>query len=358
MRQAVLGYEQQFYLNGTQISGVQSVEGSYSISEKPINVLGWGHVNKSFYEQAHYFQVTEQGFLLDAEGFKLLQERICTRERNERLPESLAVLNAPLEGTFNINSILVSEDFMLNFTGDNPFTGSIHHGNSYFGFHSGYITSHSVSCGIGQLPTTSTNIRVLGDIGGSPDIIENEDDTDLKSEDNFLFIQENTDNPTTYNASGESPFPEIRLTNQKSIEVEIGGLLREGEGESYPTDYEGDKGDYVFDRITSFNHTINIGIDPIYTVGSTVPAQVDVIWPITTKTDFTVEVDERKYKSLRKYLKSPTLHNLAIRIKDCFGEPIQSYTVKLARLINESMSASTEGRLTANLSYIAYYNKR
>lgn len=358
MRQAVLGYEQQFYLNGTQISGVQSVEGSYSISEKPINVLGWGHVNRSFYKQAEYFQVTEQGFLLDADGFKLLQEKICTRERNERLPESLALLDAPLEGTFNINSILVSEDFMLNFTGDNPFTGSIHHGNSYFGFHSGYITSHSVSCGIGQLPTTSTNIRVLGDIGGSPDIIENEDDTDLKSEDNFLFIQENTDNPTTYNASGESPFPEIRLTNQKSIEVEIGGLLKENESESYPTDHETDQGDYVFDRITSFNHTINIGIDPIYTVGSTVPAQVDVIWPITTKTNFTIEVDERQYKSLRKYLKSPTLHNLAIRIKDCFGEPIQNYTVKLARLTNESMSASTDGRLTANLSYTAYYNKR
>lgn len=358
MRQAVLGYEQQFYLNGTQISGVQSVEGSYSISEKPINVLGWGHVNKAFYEQAEYFQINEQGLLIDSDGFRLLQEKICTRERNEKLPESLAVLNAPLEGSFSINSILVSEDFMLNFTGDNPFTGSIHHGNSYFGFHSGYITSHSVSCGIGQLPVTNTNIRVLGDIGGSPDIIENEDDTGLKSEENFLFIQEKSENPTTYNASGELPFPEIKLANQESIQVEIGGLLPEHEGINYADEPEDDTSDYVFDRVTSFNHTINIGVDPIYTVGSTVPAQVDVVWPIASKTDFTVEVDERKYKSLRKYLKSPTLHNLAIRIKDCFGEPIQNYTVKLARLTNESMSASTNGRLTANLSYTAYYNKR
>lgn len=358
MRQAVLGYEQQFYINGTQVSGVQNVNGEYRIQEKPINILGWGHVNKSFYEQAEYFQINEQGLLIDSDGFKVLQEKICTRERNKKLPQSLAVLEAPLEGTFSINSIMVSEDFMLNFTGDNPFTGSIHHGHSYFGFNSGYITSHSVSCGIGELPRTSTNIRVLGDIGGSPDIVESEDESGLRSENSFLFVQEKSDNPTTYNASGDLSFPDIRLTNQESIQIEIGGLLPEHEDINYVGETEDETKDYVFDRVVSFDHTINIKIDPIYTVGSTVPAQVDVVWPISTTTNFTIEVDERKYKSLRKYLKSPTLHNLAIRIKDCFGDPIQNYTVKLARLTRESMSASTEGRLTANLSYLAYYNKR
>ena len=48
MKQAILGYEQQFYINGTQMSGVQGVEGSYGVSEQPINVLGWGHVNNNF----------------------------------------------------------------------------------------------------------------------------------------------------------------------------------------------------------------------------------------------------------------------------------------------------------------------
>ena len=45
MKQTVLGYEQKFFINGTQISGVQNVAGSYAIEEKPINVLGWGHVS-------------------------------------------------------------------------------------------------------------------------------------------------------------------------------------------------------------------------------------------------------------------------------------------------------------------------
>ena len=44
MKDAVLNYEQKLYIDGTQMRGVQSVNGSYSISEKPINILGYGHV--------------------------------------------------------------------------------------------------------------------------------------------------------------------------------------------------------------------------------------------------------------------------------------------------------------------------
>ena len=51
--------------------------------------------------------------MIDSDGFKVLQEKICTRERNKKLPQSLAVLESPLEGTFSINSIMVSEDFIL-----------------------------------------------------------------------------------------------------------------------------------------------------------------------------------------------------------------------------------------------------
>ena len=61
---------------------------------------------------------------------------------------------------------------------------------------------------------------------------------------------------------------------------------------------------------------------------------------------------------MRQYLRSPILDNIAIRIDDCFGNRIQDYLVKDARFAKEDMSASTDGRLTANLSYISYYNKR
>lgn len=341
MRQAVLGYEQKFFINGTQISGVQNVAGSYAIDERPINILGWGHVNKNFYNDRERLAQPDGSFILDENGFNILGEESsdCAVDGDiSGFPESMAVLNAPLEGSFSINSVLVSEDFFLQFTGDVPFTGSIHHGKKYFGFDKGYITSHAVSCGVGELPTTSTSIRVFGDIGGSPEFVEQEDEGGLFLQEDGFAIGSEDSNAGIYNASGDNPFPEIRLPNQGSIVVECAGATT--------------------DRVTSFNYSIDVPISPIYTVGSSVPAQVDVAWPVTTNTSFSLDIDKYEYQSLRKYLKSPTVHDIAIKINDCFGVPIQHYIVKSARLIGEDMSASTDGKMTVNLTYKSYYNKR
>ena len=61
---------------------------------------------------------------------------------------------------------------------------------------------------------------------------------------------------------------------------------------------------------------------------------------------------------MRKYLKSPNVQDIAIKINDCFGETIQNYEVKNARLLGESISQSADGLLTVNLQYKSYHNKR
>ena len=340
MNQAVLGYEQKFFINGTQISGVQSVQGSYGIDERPINVLGWGHVNNQYYGGPNHITQNDDSFILDSEGFHLVADgnTECGVTQKGDEFQSMALLNSPMEGSFSINSVLVGQDFLLNLTGDNPFTGSIHYDNRHFGFSDGYITNHSVSCSVGQLPSTSTSIRVFGDIGGSPDLLEQEqEDGAINNEEGFGLITEDS-HGLGYNASGDNSFPEIRLPNQGSIVIECNGTET--------------------DRVTSFNHSINIGVSPIYKVGSAYPVQVDVEWPIDTTTSFSLDIDKYKYQSLRKYLRSPTLKDISIKINDCFGDIINEYSVNSARLISEDMSASTDGRMTVNLSYKSYYNKR
>lgn len=339
MKQAVLGYEQKFFINGTQLSGVQSVNGSYAISEKPINVLGWGYVSQDFYEVPEYIVQTDgTSFILDDEGFRMLQETSCPGAGVTPTP-GMAVLNAPLEGEFSISSALVSEDFLLNYTGDNPFTGSINHGNKYFGFYNGYITNHSVTCSIGEIPKTSTSIKVFGDIGGSPEFFQvQESDSLFLQQDGFRMATEDSVGEQNYNASGNNPFPAIRVPNQGSIIVECTGAST--------------------DRVTSFSHSIDMPLSAIYTVGSSVAAQVDVVWPFTTTTSFTLDIDKYNYQRLRAYLRAPTVQDIAVKINDCFGQPIQNYPVKNARLISEQMSANAQGRLTVNLQYKSYYNKR
>ena len=374
MKQAVLPHEQQFYINGVQLSGVQSINGGYSISEKPINVLGYGHVDFGFNQFGEgagnpNLSATSQGLVVNdgsnveseidigimTDGVTISDEKpgedydfrrnspfVITSDDGFLLQpyKSMAVVNSPLEGSFSIDSLLISEDFMVRFTGDNPFTGSMHHGGKYFGFYSGYINSHSISCDVGAIPVTSTDITVFGDIGGNPNYftVEEGDGSILMPDELGSYAQEGTIGDFSASAKGDGDFPEIKIPDHGSITLTVGGAET--------------------DRITSFNHKISVGLSPIYVIGSSTAVQVDVTWPITTDTSFTIEIDNYDYGRLKQYLLKPTLHDLEIKIHDCFGRKIQHYTVIQARLISEQVSASVEGRLTVNLAYKSYYNKK
>ena len=46
MKNASLSYNQLVYINGTGLSGIQSVEGSYGVAEQNVNFLGFGYVTR------------------------------------------------------------------------------------------------------------------------------------------------------------------------------------------------------------------------------------------------------------------------------------------------------------------------
>ena len=90
-------YEQEFVFDGYILSGVQSVDASYGISEKKINVAGVGFVD--------------------------------------------AIIDQPLEGNFSISRQMVSADPVLELDSagkykidENPVSGAIFYGNKGFGF--------------------------------------------------------------------------------------------------------------------------------------------------------------------------------------------------------------------------------
>ena len=99
-------------------------------------------------------------------------------------------------------------------------------------------------------------------------------------------------------------------------------------------------------------------VSPIYAVGSAYPVQVDIVWPVEVTASFSLDVDEYEYSRLRKYLISPNVRDVAIKINDCFGKKIQNYQIKSARLLSESMKSSVDGKMTVDLSYKSFYNKR
>ncbi len=120
-KNAVVNYEQQFYLSGIQLSGVTNVDGSYAIRENPINIIGKGY--------------------------------------------TFPLRSGPMEGNFSISKYYIGQENLLNYTGDNHISGSINFGDKSFGFATGYLTDYSISCSIGAIPTARASISVFGDLG-------------------------------------------------------------------------------------------------------------------------------------------------------------------------------------------------
>lgn len=123
-------YEQTVIINGYALSGIQDVNGSYGISEKPVKIAGVGFVD--------------------------------------------ALIEGPLEGNFSVNRKMVSNDPLLaaNSVGkytydEQEISGAILYDNDTkgFGFTRGRISRYSVNCSVGEIPDIQTDITVYGNLG-------------------------------------------------------------------------------------------------------------------------------------------------------------------------------------------------
>lgn len=115
-------YDQSVYLGGRKLDYVTDVDGSYSLTVKPINIMGQGVIKN--------------------------------------------VVAAIPQGDFSITRTMVADDFMRIYTGVDSFIrGSINYGDKIFGFNQGSLNSYSYSVNYGEPPTANYGITVYGDIG-------------------------------------------------------------------------------------------------------------------------------------------------------------------------------------------------
>ena len=288
MKSASLSYEQNFYVNGTGLSGVQSINGTYGVTERPITVLGYGHVDNT--------------------------------------------LDGPLEGSFSIDRTLINEDTLLNLTGDNrPFSGvisyntygSVHTGS--FGFHSGYLTSYSLSCEVGDLPSVRTDIAVYGDLGRG------------------LLSASESAGAGSASLSDKSIDP----PNQGTISITCDEL------------------NTASNRITSISHQIDCNRQAVYALATSAsdtkaqyPVQVDLMYPLEQTTTLTLEIDDYETKNLYDYLTGVYTGNVNIDIDGNNGTDLVDFDLKNARMITESFSSSVDGVATVNMTFKKYINKQ
>lgn len=122
--------DQNVYISGYKLRGVQSFDGGFEIPYEPIKVAGIGYLDYS--------------------------------------------INSNLEGSFNVKRFIVGTGDPLTGMFDTPLSGhltykggnpSVARESLRLGFTNGYINSYSSSCAVGQVPALDFGITVYGDMG-------------------------------------------------------------------------------------------------------------------------------------------------------------------------------------------------
>ena len=265
-------HDASFIVQGFQLSGVTSVDGSYSVTQSPVNVLGFGYTTPT--------------------------------------------LGGPFVGNFSLERNMVSKDPLLTYTGESYLNGAIGYDSKNFGFTSGYLTSYSITCEVGRLPSISNNIAVFGEIGG----------------DTKAWTQETT-------IQNSSTHPAIQIPQQGTIEVTCDGSTS--------------------NRVRAFSYSVNSDRDPIYIVNSSQPVQVNLRYPLEVDAIVVMEIDDYESRQAKDYLTSHSNSNITISIKDpADNSVIESYSLESPELINESINTSVGSDTVVELSYKGYVNKR
>ena len=114
---------QNFYLNDSLISGVQSLGISYDNNINPSLAINDSSLN--------YF------------------------------------VAKPVVANIDLNYLLSSNDEFIKYTGSSSFNGKVEYGDNYFTFSSGYLTNYSLNYKLNEYPQVNIKSFVLGELGNT-----------------------------------------------------------------------------------------------------------------------------------------------------------------------------------------------
>ena len=259
-------------INGSGIQGVQSINAQYESVARPLDNLGITEI-----------QYAPQG------------GQTASLQLNTLL---INPLEAAYSGSFSL-------DVMQNFTGDIPFSGIIDYGTEKIYFSQGYLETYSVSCGIGEIPQTSTTSIIYGDFGTG-----------------VLFSEY---------AQGVPLIPSLNIPSYSSMEVNLD--------------------EFSSNRMTSFSVDIATPRVPIYTLNADKPAKVIAGTPIEVNVNFSLDVDDYKIKNMRLVPDETIFKNTTITLKKNNSDTtLLSYSFDNMLLTSESFQGGVGSNATANFN--------
>ena len=199
------------------------------------------------------------------------------------------------------------EDFLLQYTGLTGIMGaSINYEGGSYGFNSGYMTEYMLNFAIGSIPKVTTNFAI------------------------FDSIFSGNDSSSAYPA-----FYDYLLPYQSACQITCDNATS--------------------NRVVGFDYSVKINRKPIYTIGSSLAAEVESIPPLEYSASVQIEIDDAFLQNSQNFLTNKENKNVSLSIdSDVIGVPAITFNVPKASLVSEQLSASADGLLKLTLNYVGH----
>ena len=269
---------QRVFINTQEIFGVQSVNSSFDIAHQPLKHIGQNSSPNLIYPGNQ-------------------------------------------NGDVSISQILVTNDQFLPFTGESGFNGyvlkSYKDNLTNYSFTSGYLTSYSSRCSIGEIPQVDINLMILDNLGTIPSGYS------LQSSGDFNTIAGLTD---SFSAN---------IAGYGSISVSLS--------------------DFTTNRVLGYNLEIQVPRNPIYRIGRQLPEGVFTNYPLEVTCSFDFDRNDYETKELRDFLCAQTTQNLTLTLKNYLNNAtIQTFTFNGMKFLGESYKTDTNGNVLVTTTYKKY----
>lgn len=268
--------------------------------------------------------------------------------------EIVQLPNGEPNGQCTINSLYLTSDPFISYTGDvgsNFYLLRSQTGEDYdFSFSSGYMVSYSQQCGIGEIPSISTNWQIFGNIGTLSRYrayITNESGSYILAEDGRYLLVENQATSEAESQDYYDSLNSIITGNESSLADNIVGYNSIGLSiDNFNTN-----------RVVQYSFSIQSQRNPKYKLGQIRPNYVLPNRPVQIDVNLEYEIDRYELDSLRQDPCNPTSKNITITAKNYKTKStILSYSFSDMKLIGESYSSNTESYVNVSATYRTFLN--
>jgi len=226
--------------------------------------------------------------------------------------------NGPRNGTVDVSQFLITDDTLLQYTGDVGFSGYLLKSRSdftqNFSFKTGFLTSYRVRCSIGTIPEIGATIDSFGKVGNIP----------------------TSEVPVDISSAPESF--DFKVADPGSIVINMDELDT--------------------NRCSSFEVSISCPREPHYILGQYEPKEVDSIYPFPVTVNFQLEVDDYSGQNNFDYPCSKDVRDISITLKDLESQStLLTYSFSDMTKVSESVVSEVGNNVAVALSYQGYIGR-